>query len=184
MTAIKKPKNKLIESLSSDTLCNVLESLDFVNDYLFHLSESEIFPSRETLSGASRHLDHTIEAIRYEKNKIARSYKRSSKREQAKKVQLDLKALNNPVTEKSKTHSPVELIKLICPAYFDLHSAYLAFFRAVESSDKEIIFKEGQKLPVYTQSLVDRSEHILNALEFLEHDLKRADSGSDENDND
>ena len=184
MTAIKKPKNKLIESLSSDTLCNVLECLDFVNDYLFQLSESEIFPSREVFSGACRHLDHTIEAITYEKKKIARSYKRSSIREQAKKAQLDLKALSNPVTGKSKSHSPVELIKLICPAYFDLHSAYLEFFRAVESSGNEITFKEGKKLPVYTQSLVDRSEYILNALEFLEHDLKANDSGRIDNDSD
>lgn len=184
MTAIKKPKNRLIESLSSDTLCNVLDSLAFVNDYLFQLSETEEFPSKETFYGTCRHLDHTIAALEYEKKKIARSYKRSSKREQVKKVQLDLKALNNPVTENSKTQTPIELIKLICPAYFDLHSAYLEFFRAVESSDKELTFEEGKKLPVYTQSLVDRSEHILNALEFLEHDLKAADSWSDENDND
>lgn len=184
MTAIRKPKNRLIESLSSDTLCNVLDSLAFVNDYLFQLSETEEFPPKEAFYGAGRHLDDTIAALEYEKKKISRSYKRSSKREQAKKAQLDLKALNNPVTKKSKTHSPPELIKLICPAYFDLHSAYLEFFRAVESSEKDITFSEDRKLPVYTQSLVDRSEHILNALEFLEYDLKQLDQGGSSNDND
>lgn len=180
MTAIKKPKNRIIESLSADTLRNVLDCLLFVNDYIAQLSETEEFPSRETFYGLNRHLDHTIEAINYEKKKLARSLKRSSKREQARKAQLDLKALDNPVTKQSKDIPPVKLIQLICPAYFDLHSSYLEFFRAVESSDKDINFEEGKTLPVYTQSLVERSQHIQNALEFLEYDLKREGGANDE----
>lgn len=180
MTAIKKPKNRIIESLSVDTLRNVLDCLLFVNDYITQLSETEEFPSRETFYGLNRHLDHTIEAINYEKKKLTRSLKRSSRREQARKAQIELKALDNPVTKKSKDLPAAELIQLICPAYFDLHSAYLEFFRVVESSGKDITFEEGKTLPVYTQSLVERSQHIQNALEFLEYDLKKTGSANDD----
>lgn len=177
MTTTRKPQNGLVESLSVDTLCNVINSLLFVNDYFLQASESDMYPEKEVLYGLGQHLDQSISALRYEKRKMSRKLKKSSKLQRTREAECKLKALNNPVTEHSDSHSPSELNQLICTAYFDLHGAQKEYYRAVESSQKEITIG-GKSLPIYTQWLVDRSEHVLNALELLSDDLRKADQGN------
>ena len=172
MTSNNKPVNGLIESMSVDTLCNIIDSLLFVNDYVLQASEGDMLPEKEVFYGLGRHLEQSISALRYEKRKLAQKLNKSGKQRNARIAERALKALKNPVMENNDQHTDSRLIELICESFHDLQGAQAEYYRAVESTGKEAVIRD-KELPLFTQWMVERSDHIFHAIEVLGDSVRK-----------
>ena len=180
MTATKKPQNTLVGTFSADTLTNVINSLLFVNDYFLHASETDMGLEKDVLHGLGQHLDQSIAALRYEKRKANQKLNKSGRQQNAKAAERALRALKNPVMDNSNKHTSFALNTLIRDSFYDLHNAHSEYYRAVETTDKDISLRD-KPLPVFTQWLSDRSDHILHAIEVLGDDLRKTGGADDDN---
>ena len=179
MTSTKKPQNGLVESLTADTLCNVIDSLLFVNDYFLQMSESDMPPEKEVFYGLGRHLDQSIAALRYEKKKMAQKLNKAGRQRNARIAERALRALKNPVMENSEKHTDSRLIELIRDSFNDLQNAQSEYYRAVESTGKETVIRD-KDLPVFTEWMVERSDHIFHAIEVLGDRIRKQERTYDE----
>ena len=180
MTATKKPQNTLVSTLSADTLANVISSLRFVNDYFLHASETAMEIEKDVLHGLGQHLDQSIDALCYEKRKASQKLNKSGRQQNAKAAERALRALKNSVMDNSAKHTPFALNTLIRDSFYDLKNAQSEYYRAVETTGKDITMGD-KPLPVFTQWLSDRSDHILHAIEVLGDDLRKTGRADDDN---
>ncbi|MEE8059948.1 MAG: hypothetical protein V3T17_19275 [Pseudomonadales bacterium] len=117
--------------------------------------------------------------MRYEKRKAAQKLNKSGRQRNARIAERALGALKNPVMENSDKHTNSRLIELIRDSFYDLQNAQFEYYRAVEVTGKEAVIRD-KDLPVFTQWMSERSDHILHAIEVLGDDLRKTGRVEDE----